>query len=193
MEEPIYYKCGEGRDLGQIWFCDECEKKGFETSLFLEILNLGCGGEDYGTERVDFVKTKTTTKVINLDEKLPYPDGFFDEVYCKSALEHIGNVKQFISEALRVLKKGGEFWFRTDNASYLPFLFKDHQSYIEGTYEHHTEEDRHLYLFKEEHLKNIFHEIKDYKISFSCPSKKLFFLPAKFKCMHIEIEGVKNL
>jgi len=33
------------------------------------IINLGCGDEDYGDVRVDFVKTSTTTHILNLNEK----------------------------------------------------------------------------------------------------------------------------
>ena len=36
------------------------------------ILNLGCGNDMHGTDRVDLFKTPATTAVVNLDkEKLP--------------------------------------------------------------------------------------------------------------------------
>lgn len=156
-----------------------------------KILSLGCGQDFYGTTRVDFVKTPATTHVCNLNEPLPFKDGEFDEVYCKSVLEHVGNVKLFISEAMRVLKEGGTFWFRTDNASYIPFLWNNHQDYIK--YSHTCKEDRHYYLFKSEHLLNHFIDTKGIcTIIYSCPSSKLFFLPWKYKCMHIEIKGRKG-
>ena len=154
-----------------------------------KILNIGCGEESYVDIRIDFVKTEATTHVQDLNKKLPFKDCEFDEVYCKSVLEHIGNVKNFISESLRVLKKGGEFWFRTDNASYIGFLFRNHNDYIK--YDHASKEDKHYYLFKKEHLENLFEYIFSKEISYTCPSKKLFFLNKKFKCMHIEIRGVK--
>lgn len=157
--------------------------------MTFKILNLGCGEETYGDVRIDFVKTKTTTHVLDLENKLPFKNGEFDEVYCKSVLEHIGNLKSFISESLRVLKKGGKFWFRTDNASYIGFLIKNHQDYIR--YDYVSDEDKHYYLFKEEHLKNFFESVSSRIISYTCPSKKLFFLNEKFKCMHIEISGIK--
>lgn len=158
-----------------------------------KILNLGCGQESYGDVRVDFVKTKTTTHILDLNKKLPFENEEFDEIYSKSVLEHIRNVGLFISEAMRVLKKGGRFWFRTDNASYLGFYFKNHQSYIEDTYEHHTADDRHYYLFKREHLINFFKDYSDkLEICFTAPSKKLTIFPKKIKCMHIEIIGSKN-
>ena len=158
------------------------------------ILNLGCGNQDYGDVRVDFVKTNATTHICNLNEKLPFNDENFDEVYCNSVLEHIGNVKQFVEESMRVLKVGGKFYFRTDSSTYLPFLIKGHQSYIEGKckYDYKSDEDKHYYLFKEEHLINFFKRFGDIKIGYACPSKKMPFFPMKFKCMHIEVNGIKH-
>lgn len=156
------------------------------------ILNLGCGDETYGDVRVDFVKTATTTMVLDLNKPLPFEDESFDEVYSRSVLEHIKNVGVFTSEMLRVLKPKGKLWLRTDNANYLAFYFKSHQSFIENTYKHHTIEDRHYYLFKKEHLINLFGlKLIGYDIKYTCPNKKLFFLPQKLKCMHLEIEGLK--
>ena len=85
------------------------------------ILNLGCGNETYGTDRVDYIKTKTTTKVADLNKKFPYPSNSFDEVYSCDALEHIRNLGNFAEECFRVLKKGGKLYIRTDNAAYLPY------------------------------------------------------------------------
>ena len=83
----------------------------------MKVLNLGCGDKkDFGDIRVDFVKTDATTHVLDLNEKLPFKDESFDQIYCKSVLEHIGNLKLFVEEAMRVLKKGGVCWFRTDIA-----------------------------------------------------------------------------
>jgi len=156
-----------------------------------KILNIGCGNETYGTERIDFVKTETTTQVCDLNNKLPFKDNSFDEIYCKSVLEHIRNLKTLIKECFRVLKKGGEIWFRTDNASYIGFLFKNHQDYIKY-FDYASKEDKHYFLFKEEHLRNLFSCFRELEVEFTCPSRKLFFLPMKFKCMHIEIKGEKK-
>jgi len=156
------------------------------------ILNLGCGQEEYGDVRVDFVKTPTTTHVWDLNLGLPFQKAMFTEVYSKSVLEHIKNLDNFVREIRRVLRLEGKFWIRTDNASYLPFLFRNHQDCIEGTYEHHTSDDMHYHLFKEEHLRNLFRDFKDLEIEYTCPNKKLFFLPKKFKCMYIEIKGGKR-
>ena len=149
------------------------------------ILNIGCGEEFYGDVRVDFVKTGSTTIVADLNNKFPFKSNQFDEIYCRSVLEHIKNLGQFIEESMRVLKKDGKFYFRTDNASYIGFIMQNHQSYIAN--EKWSRDDKHYYLFKPEHMINLFGE--NAKINFACPSKKLFFLPKKYKCMHLEITG----
>lgn len=40
-------------------------------------------------------------------EPFPFKDGFFDCVFSKSVLEHVANTDNFLSESLRVLKRGG--------------------------------------------------------------------------------------
>lgn len=152
------------------------------------ILNLCCGEDAYGDARVDIVKTKSTTHVCDLNNKFPFEDKEFDEVYCRSGLEHIGNLKQFIEESMRVLKHSGKFWFRTDNASYAGFILRNHQNYMKE--EKWNENDKHYYLFKPEHLFNLFGN--DIILNYNGANKKLWFLPSKFKCMHIEIEGEKK-
>ncbi len=72
-----------------------------------KILNLGCGNDMYGTHRIDVFKTSATTEVADINGKLPYPDNYFDEIYCKSVLEHIKNLGMFSDECFRVLR-GGE-------------------------------------------------------------------------------------
>lgn len=44
-------------------------------------------------------------------EKLPFPDGFFDVVTCYSFLDHLESTGNFYSEAIRILKPNGIFYF----------------------------------------------------------------------------------
>lgn len=63
-------------------------------------------------------------------EELPYPDGSFDIVIALSVIEHVGNVRKAFSEAFRVLKPGGAFYFETasslcpyqDEIRFFPFF-----------------------------------------------------------------------
>ena len=139
------------------------------------ILNIGCGNSFYGTDRIDLYESPSTTKVCNIEEKLPFKDNSFDEIYCKSVLEHIKNLGLFVEECFRVLKYGGKIWIRTDFAGYLPtHLFKSHehnrlldvQYSVKGqAYGHEQNEDAHYHLFVESHLRKLFKKFKNHKIS----------------------------
>ena len=64
------------------------------------------------------VKTNTELDeayVITPGGKLPFPEETFDLVLCDWVLEHIADPQQFLSEARRVLRTGGSFFFRTPN------------------------------------------------------------------------------
>jgi SAM-dependent methyltransferase len=46
-------------------------------------------------------------------ESLPFEDGVFDMVHAVSVLEHVDDLDASVSEAFRVLRPGGVFWFNT--------------------------------------------------------------------------------
>ncbi len=74
----------------------------------------------YGTE-FDKVKAKEAAKkeikvtVNNLNEKLPYKNNFFDVVIAYHVIEHLVNVRLFVSEIYRVLRKNGYVIIGTPN------------------------------------------------------------------------------
>jgi SAM-dependent methyltransferase len=167
-----------------------------------KILNLGCGEETYGTHRIDFVKTKSATDIADLNGKLPYPSNFFDEVYSKSVIEHILNLKTFVSEIHRVLKKGGRVFILTDNAAYLPFhLFSSHEhnKIIEGgrSYSFMSNNDAHYHLFVESHLRKLFKEFRDIEVKYSHGGSTSFnrfllsLLPKRLGKFHIKLYARK--
>ena len=51
-------------------------------------------------------------------ENLPYENSSFDAVICVDVLEHVGDLKQTISEISRILKPGGFFGFDTINRTF---------------------------------------------------------------------------
>jgi ubiquinone/menaquinone biosynthesis C-methylase UbiE len=170
------------------------------------ILNIGCGNSDYGTDRIDLYKTKTTTKIVDLEKGLPYPNKTFDEIYCKSVLEHIKNLGIFVDECYRVLKNGGKIWIRTDYAGYLPFhILKNHEhnKELDRHYEtgpgfgHNKNEDAHYHLFVQSHLEKLFCKFKNKKFTFfyGGRNKTLNFiakiLPNNLGAFHIEMEAYK--
>ena len=139
------------------------------------ILNLGCGSDMYGTDRVDLFKTPATTKVVNLDkEKLPYKDSTFDEILASGVLEHIKNIDTFEEEVFRVLKKSGKLLLFTDSATYIFWHIRkkwEHNSYLDHYYKidgfkHSKGEDAHRHLFVESHLRNLFKRFQKVDIKY---------------------------
>jgi SAM-dependent methyltransferase len=135
----------------------------------VKILNLGCGDETYGTHFVDRYPSRPKVIKCNIDEeKLPFPDNFFDEVYSRNLLEHAKNVGFVLKEMVRVTKKGGTLIIVTDNASY--YLFHLNKSYSAHyfNYRQHGAEDKHYALFTTKHLENFFEGLglKLIKLSF---------------------------
>jgi SAM-dependent methyltransferase len=70
----------------------------------------------------------------NLDEKLPYDDGFFDKIVCIEGLEHIENPANAIREFARILKTGGELIVSVPNImnieERLKWLFNGYTSHF---------------------------------------------------------------
>ena len=116
----------------------------------VRILNLGCGDDLYGTDRIDIVPTKATTLVHDLELGIPFPNETFDEVFSKNNLEHVRNVGLYLQEIKRVLKPQGMLILITDNALSLHWVLGSHS----GGYDKHAGKDRHYALFTMEHLKN---------------------------------------
>lgn len=122
----------------------------------MNMLNLGCGDESYGTHRVDFRTTKTTTHVFDVEKDIPwcFDSEFFDIVYEKNLLEHLRDVGRHLEECYRVLKKSGKIIIITDNAQCgRLYFFGTHA----GRYEEQHKDrpfDKHYCIFTKNHLKN---------------------------------------
>ncbi|WFB10711.1 bifunctional 2-polyprenyl-6-hydroxyphenol methylase/3-demethylubiquinol 3-O-methyltransferase UbiG [Streptomyces sp. LX-29] len=55
-------------------------------------------------------------------ERLPFPDGSFDLVYCCDTLEHVTDPDQAVGEAVRVLRPGGYYLYDTINRTFRSWL-----------------------------------------------------------------------
>ena len=142
------------------------------------ILNVGCGGNKYGTDFVDVYPARPEVKKCNIDkEKLPYKDGTFDIVFSRNVFEHLRNPGFVLEEMFRVLKKGGELELITDNANYWAWAVG--RTHL-GGYEHNRgrEEDKHFSLFTEWHLRQHLKEVGLKVTSVEFIGEK--FLPNKF-------------
>jgi len=88
-----------------------------------KILDVGCGptcasllfrkGEKYGIDPLmdDYAKTCVLPKGISLmkgvGENIPFPDGFFNLVISRNALDHMEDPEKVMKEIKRVVKRGG--------------------------------------------------------------------------------------
>lgn len=95
-----------------------------------KILNLGGGagqcsrvlkfmGLDVYNVDINLNEKEITDKNINFDlnksEDLPFPDNFFDIIYCQEVIEHLESPWNLFRKANKVLKNGGFFLLTTPN------------------------------------------------------------------------------
>ena len=73
------------------------------------------GVEIHGKSLIEAKKKGIKAKLGNLNEKLPFPDNTFDVAVAYHVIEHLVNVRSFVSEIHRVLKKGGYVIIGTPN------------------------------------------------------------------------------
>lgn len=77
------------------------------------------GHELHGCDVQNFLADRSDINFVagNMDERLPYPDEFFDVVVCIDGIEHIKRQFDFVAECHRILKKGGHLVVSTPNIS----------------------------------------------------------------------------
>lgn len=107
-------------------------------------LEVGCGGGilteeickmgftttgiDPSVQSVETAKNHAKAGGLNIQydqgtgEELPYPDNFFDCVFCCDVLEHVRDLPKVISEISRVLKTNGIFFYDTINRTFISKL-----------------------------------------------------------------------
>ncbi|MCX5811397.1 MAG: class I SAM-dependent methyltransferase [Proteobacteria bacterium] len=95
-----YFKRRSGKLL------DLCCGRGEHLEIFQKI-----GFSVYGIDMDTVARDKgLSVAIVNIEEEpFPYEDDFFDVIMMKSAIEHIRNIDNLISEVYRVLKPGGCF------------------------------------------------------------------------------------
>lgn len=121
-----------------------------------KILNLGCGDDTFGTARMDFVKTTTTTHVGDIQKRLPFRNNEFDIVYMSYVFEHLTSPGSVLKEVFRILKRGGMIILLTDNAGFWGFHSGRYTRTL-GTIHYggyRSGEDCHVALYTPEHINN---------------------------------------
>ena len=145
------------------------DSKGY--AVFRKILNVGCGDDKYGTDFVDMYPQRKEVKKCDIEnERLPYDNNVFDEVYSENFFEHLKNPSNALKEMKRVLKHGGKLVVITDNAGFWGFHVAGATTHY-GGYEKNNKNffgkmDRHFGLFTPWHLTNYFEDIGLKKVSY---------------------------
>ncbi len=91
-----------------------------------EFAKLGCNvtGLDPSEGTLETARGHAKAEGLNIKyvhgsgEKLPFPDGAFDIVYCCDVLEHVTDLDRVIAETARVLKPDGVYMFDTINRTF---------------------------------------------------------------------------
>lgn len=98
-------------------------------------LNCGCGegsqmdlfghsiGVDISSENIRSLIRRGGQGVVADMEFLPFRDNTFDLVYGFGILHHLSDIKRGVSEAIRVLKRGGYIGFGGENNGLCPFVY----------------------------------------------------------------------
>jgi len=136
-------------------------------------LNCGCGagvqhnifpnsvGIDLSFHNVRSVVMAGGLGVVADMESLPFRDNTFDVVYGFGILHHLGDIRKGISEAARVLKKGGCIGFGSENNGFCPLNYA--MAFVYGNWKI----EKGFYRIRPTLLRKIFREssITDIKIS----------------------------
>lgn len=136
-------------------------------------LNCGCGrggqnnifgpsiGMDISFENIRFFKEAGGQGIVADMEFLPFKDNTFDVVYGFGILHHLNDIKKGVSEAARVLRKGGHIGFGGENNGLCPL------NYIMPLVYRNWKIEKGFYRIREGVLRKIFREsgIQELKIS----------------------------
>lgn len=128
--EQVYDASGEGREIAEARARILLKLKpgikrvldvgcGFGDFLrFLEDEGVGVSGVDIAPHALKEARKRVSGRLYRVDvvsERLPYKDEWFDAVAIIDVIEHIFSSEKILSEAYRVLRKGGLVFITTPN------------------------------------------------------------------------------
>jgi SAM-dependent methyltransferase len=136
-------------------------------------LDCGCGrgsqkdlfglsiGVDISFENIRFLVKEGGQGVVADMEFLPFKEQAFDLVYGFGILHHLSDIRKGISEASRVLKRGGYLGFGGENNGLCPLI------YIMAFIYRNLKIEKGSYRIRKGNLRKIFQEfgIREFKIS----------------------------
>lgn len=136
-------------------------------------LNCGCGGGEqkdiFGPSvgiDISIANVRSLVKaggqgVVADMEFIPFKDEAFDIVYGFGILHHLSDIKKGVSEATRVLKKGGYIGFGGENNGLCPLL------YVMAFLYRNWKIEKGSYRIREGNLRKIFREsgVREFRVS----------------------------
>lgn len=136
-------------------------------------LNCGCGrggqedifgpsiGIDISLQNIRSLRQRGGRGLVADMEHLPFKEDTFDLVYGFGILHHLNDIQKGVSEASRVLKKGGSIGFGGENNGWCPLV------YIMSFIYRNWKIEKGSYRIREGNLRKIFleSEIRNFRVS----------------------------
>ena len=180
LSPKIYENCEKVLEIGPGFEPNlKFTKLNFKEYYCLE-LNQNIGHESYYKKNFPNIKFNTYD-----GKSLKFEDNFFDRIIISHTLEHILDFENFLTEMIRVLKKGSVISIASpcDNG----FLWRLGRYILKKTYHKYkkTSEVDYNYLMAKEHVNTIFQIISVLKKNFHIVDET--YLPFRFKIIDFNL------
>ena len=143
--------------------------------------------------------------IADMNEPLPFEDGFFDAVVCIDGIEHLENPFKFIRECERILRKDGKLIISTPNidamrSRWRHFLTGHHNKDKSPLNENNPTPLHHINMFSYPRLRYILHtngfkieQVKTNRIKFISWFHAIFYPFARIKTSLVYRKEEKDL
>lgn len=180
LSPKIYENCEKVLEIGPGFEPNlKFTKLNFKEYYCLE-LNQNIGHESYYKKNFPNIKFNTYD-----GKSLKFEDNFFDRIIISHTLEHILDFENFLTEMIRVLKRGSVISIASpcDNG----FLWRLGRYILKKTYHKYkkTSEIDYNYLMAKEHVNTIFQIISVLKKNFNIVDET--YLPFRFKIIDFNL------